>query len=185
VSATPSELVASPRRKARVVVRILALLVVVIVAIFCGGALSAVTNNVSHPTCAAVAARSAQLPGDGACYGGSSFQQYSTLVLVLLSAGAVAAALVLSLVLLVTGRRGRLFLAALGTGVALLLIGALITHASSSRVPSAAVGPGRILCAPSWSRQGTAQGCVIGSARSSVASWPPQGSLRAQQLVLT
>jgi Na+-transporting methylmalonyl-CoA/oxaloacetate decarboxylase gamma subunit len=116
-------------------VRILAVLVVLVVAIFCAGAISAATNNVSHPTCADAAAGRAQLPADGSCYGGSSFQQYGTLVVVCLGGGAVGLAVALSLVLLVTGRRGRLFLGALGIGVVLLLIGILITHASSSHIP--------------------------------------------------
>ncbi len=115
------------------------MIAVIVVGIFCGGAVSASTNNVAHPRCADVAAGTAQLPTDGACYGGSTFQEYGTLVLVLIAAGAVAIAVALSLVLLVTGRRGRIFLAALGTGIALLLIAALITHASSSRLPRAAV----------------------------------------------
>jgi hypothetical protein len=116
-------------------VRIFALLVVIVVAIFCAGAVAASTNNVAHPTCGDVATGTAQLPADGSCYGGSVLQQYGTLVLVLLGAGAVGLALALSLVLLVKGRHGRLFLGALGIGVGLLLIGALITHISSSHVP--------------------------------------------------
>jgi hypothetical protein len=119
-------------------VRILAVLVVIVVAIFSAGAIAASTNNVAHPTCADVAAGTAQLPADRTCYGGSGFQQYSTLVVVFLGAGAVGLALALSLVLLVKGRHGRLFLGALGLGVGLLLIGALITHVSSSHSPRAA-----------------------------------------------
>jgi hypothetical protein len=141
ISLTESAVVASPPRKTHVLVRVLAVLVVAVVALLCAGAVSASTNNVAHPTCLDVAAGSAQLPADGACYGGSMFQQYGTLVFVLLGAVAVGLALALSLVLLLTGRRGRLFLGALGTGVALLLIGILITHASSSHLPRRAAAP--------------------------------------------
>ncbi len=117
------------------------MLVVIVIAIFCGGAISASANNVAHPRCAQVAAGNAQLPADGACYGGSSFQQYGTLVAVCLGGGAVALAAALSLVLLVTGRRGRPFLIALGSGIVLLLTGILIAQASSSRLPRGAATP--------------------------------------------
>ncbi|MDQ6817069.1 MAG: hypothetical protein M3018_06640 [Actinomycetota bacterium] len=108
--------------------RTLALLVVLALAIFCAGAVAAAINNVAHPTCADVRAGSAQLPADGSCYGKSVFQQYGTLVLVCLAAVAVGAAMVFSLVLLFKGRRGRVFLVALAAGVALLLLALLLEH---------------------------------------------------------
>ena len=94
-----------------------------------GFAVAAAVDDVAHPRCAEVAAGTATLPADGACYHGSMFRQYGTLVAVSLGAAGVGFALLLSGVLLFTGRRGRLSLAALAAGVVFLLIGALITHA--------------------------------------------------------
>jgi hypothetical protein len=116
------------QRKTHVSLRLLALLLIVVFAIFCGGALSAAINNVGHPTCAAVRAGTATLPADGSCYGRSVFQQYGTLVLIVLAAVATGVALVLSLALLVTGRRGRQFLIASGAGVVLILLAFLLEH---------------------------------------------------------
>lgn len=95
----------APRSKTRVLLRLLAVVVVIVVALFCVGAVVAATNNTTYPTCADVVAGKAQLSAHGLCYKGSSFQQYATLVFAYAGGVAIAFSGLLSLVLLVTGRR--------------------------------------------------------------------------------
>jgi hypothetical protein len=112
-----------------VVVRILAVLAIIVLAIFCGGAISAAVDNSSYPSCADVRAGRAQLPASGNCFDNATWQATGGLVLAGVGGAAVALALLVSLVLLVRGTRGGLFVRLVGVGVVFLGLSLLVTKA--------------------------------------------------------
>jgi hypothetical protein len=116
-------------RKTRVVLRILAVLAIIVLAIFCGGAISGAADNTAHPSCADVRAGRAQLPASGTCFENAEWQATAGLVLAGIAGAAVALALLVSLVLLIRGNRGGLFLRLAGGGLLFLGLSLLITKA--------------------------------------------------------
>jgi hypothetical protein len=111
------------------VVRILAVLAIIVLAIFCGGAVSAAVDNTRYPSCADVRSGRAQLPASGNCFDNATWQATAGLALAGIAAAAVALALLVSLVLLVRGRRGGLFLRLVGAGVVFFGLSLLVTKA--------------------------------------------------------
>jgi hypothetical protein len=105
-------------------VRILAVILALVIAFAAGAIIAGANDNTSVPTCHDVNHGNAQASSNGDCFDGSSRRADAGLGLAIAAGVAAAAALLLSIVLAVTGRRGPLFLILCGTAV--LFIGLVI-----------------------------------------------------------
>jgi len=101
--------------------RILAVLLALVIAFAAGAIIAGASDNTSLPTCHDVTHGKAEPSSNGDCFDGSKRRADASLGLAIAGGIAAAAALLLSIVLAATGRRGRLFLTL--CAAALLLIG--------------------------------------------------------------
>jgi hypothetical protein len=90
--------------------RILAVLLALVIAFIAGAIIAGASDNTSMPTCHDVAHGKAEPSSNGDCFDGSTRRADAGLGLAIVGGIAAAAALVLSIVIAATGRRGRLFL---------------------------------------------------------------------------
>jgi hypothetical protein len=91
-------------------VRILAVFLALVIAFLAGAIIAGASDNTSLPTCHDVSHGQASLPSSGDCFDGSSRRANAGLGLAIAAGVAAAAAVLLSIVLVATGRWGRLFL---------------------------------------------------------------------------
>jgi len=101
--------------------RILAILLALVIAFVAGAIIAGASDNTSLPTCHDVNHGQATLPSSGNCFDGSSRRADAGLGFAIAGGISAAAALVLSIMLAATGRRGRLFL--ILCAVALVFVG--------------------------------------------------------------
>ena len=97
--------------------RILAVLLALILAFAAGAFIAGASDNTTLPTCHDVNHGKAAPSSNGDCFDGSSRRADAGLGFAIAAGIAAAAALVLSIVLAVTGRRGRLFLILCGAAL--------------------------------------------------------------------
>jgi len=90
--------------------RILAILLALVIAFVAGAIIAGASDNTSLPTCYDVNHGKAEPSSNGDCFDGSSRRADAGLGFAIAGGISAAAALVLSIVLAATGRRGRLFL---------------------------------------------------------------------------
>jgi hypothetical protein len=100
--------------------RILAVLLALVIAFAAGAIIAGAADNTSLPTCHDVNHGKAQPSSNGECFDGSSRRADAGLGFAITGGVAAAAALILSIVLAATGRRGRLFLILCGAAVLLM-----------------------------------------------------------------
>jgi hypothetical protein len=110
-------------------IRILAVIVALLLAATCGALIAGASDNTSLPTCHQVSHGEAKLGSNGDCFDGSSRRADAGLALMIASGLAIAAALVLSIMFAVTGRRGRLFLILTGVAIVLAVLALVVIHA--------------------------------------------------------
>jgi hypothetical protein len=101
--------------------RILAILLALVIAFVSGAIIAGASDNTSLPTCHDVSHGKAEPSSNGDCFDGSKRRADAGLGFAIAAGIAAAAALVLSIVLAATGRRGGLFL--ILCGAALVLVG--------------------------------------------------------------
>ena len=101
--------------------RILAVILALIIAFAAGAIIAGASDNTSLPTCRDVNHGKAAPSSNGDCFDGSARRAKVGLGFAIAAGVAAAAALILSIVLAATGRRGRIFL--ILCGAAVLLIG--------------------------------------------------------------
>jgi hypothetical protein len=101
--------------------RILAVLLALVIAFAAGAIIAGASDNTSLPTCHDVTHGKAEPSSNGDCFDGSKRRADAGLGFAIAGGVAAAAALVLSIMVAVTGRRGRLFL--ILCAAALVLIG--------------------------------------------------------------
>jgi hypothetical protein len=101
--------------------RILAVLLALVIAFAAGAIIAGAADNTSLPTCHDVTHGKAEPSSNGDCFDGSKRRADAGLGFAIAGGVAAAAALVLSIMVAATGRRGRLFL--ILCGAALVLIG--------------------------------------------------------------
>jgi len=104
--------------------RILAVFLALVICLAAGLIIAGAADNTSLPTCRDVSHGSAPPSSNRECFDGSERRANAGLGFAIAAGVAAAAALLLSIVLAATGRRGRLFLVL--AGAAVLLIGAVI-----------------------------------------------------------
>jgi hypothetical protein len=114
--------------KARLPVRILAVVVTLLLAATCGAFIAGASDNTTLPTCHDVNRGQAKAASNGDCFDGSTKRADAGLALAIGSGLAMAAALVLSIMFAVTGRRGRLVLILIGVAIVLALLEILVIH---------------------------------------------------------
>jgi hypothetical protein len=90
--------------------RILAVLLALVIAFLAGAIIAGASDNTSLPTCHDVTHGKSEPSANGDCFDGSKRRADAGLGFAIVGGIAAAAALVLSIVIAVTGRRGRLFL---------------------------------------------------------------------------
>jgi hypothetical protein len=100
--------------------RILAVLLALVIAFAAGAIIAGASDNTSLPTCRDVNHGKAQPSSSGDCFDGSSRRAKAGLAFAIAGGVAAAAALVLSIMVAVTGGRGRLFLVLCGAAVVLM-----------------------------------------------------------------
>jgi hypothetical protein len=91
-----------------------------VIAFAAGAIIAGASDNTSLPTCHDVSHGKAQPSSDGDCFDGSSRRAKAGLGFAIAGGVAALAALVASIVLAATGRRGRLFLILCGAAVILM-----------------------------------------------------------------
>jgi hypothetical protein len=101
--------------------RILAVLLALVIAFAAGAIIAGASDNTSLPTCHDVTHGKAEPSSNGDCFDGSKRRADAGLGFAIAGGVAAAAALVLSIMVAATGRRGRLFL--ILCGATLVLIG--------------------------------------------------------------
>jgi hypothetical protein len=101
--------------------RILAVLLALVIAFVAGAIIAGAADNTSLPTCHDVTHGKAEPSSNGDCFDGSSRRANAGLGFAIAGGVAAAAALVLSIVIAATGRRGRLFL--ILSALALIFVG--------------------------------------------------------------
>lgn len=101
--------------------RILAVLLALVIAFAAGAIIAGAADNTSLPTCHDVTHGKAEPSSNGDCFDGSKRRADAGLAFAIAGGVAAAAALVLSIMVAATGRRGRLFL--ILCGAALVLVG--------------------------------------------------------------
>jgi hypothetical protein len=104
--------------------RILAVILALVIAFAAGAIIAGAADNTSIPTCRDVNHGNAEPASSGDCFDGSSRRADAGLGLAIAAGVAAVAALLLSILLAVTGRRGGLFL--ILCGAAVLLMGVVI-----------------------------------------------------------
>jgi len=114
--------------KITVPLRIGAVILAIVIAFFAAAIVAGASDNTSLPTCHDVNHGKAQPSSSGDCFRGSSKRATAGLVFAIAGGIAAAAALVLSIVLAATGRRGREFLIACGATVVLALLEIAVIH---------------------------------------------------------
>jgi hypothetical protein len=108
--------------------RVGAVILALVIAFFSGAIIAGASDNTSLPTCHDVNHGKATLPSSGNCFKGSTRRADVGLGFAIAGGIAAAAALVLSIMLAATGRRGREFLIACGAAVALTLLEVAVIH---------------------------------------------------------
>ena len=106
---------------AAVPLRILAILLALVIAFVSGAIIAGASDNTSLPTCHDVSHGKAEPSSNGDCFDGSKRRADAGLGFAIAAGIAATAALVLSIILAATGRRGGLFL--ILCGAALILVG--------------------------------------------------------------
>jgi hypothetical protein len=106
---------------AAVPLRILAILLALVIAFVSGAIIAGASDNTSLPTCHDVSHGMAEPSSNGDCFDGSKRRADAGLGFAIAAGIAATAALVLSIILAATGRRGGLFL--ILCGAALVLVG--------------------------------------------------------------
>jgi hypothetical protein len=101
--------------------RILAVLLALVIAFAAGAIIAGAADNTSLPTCHDVTHGKAEPSSNGDCFDGSSRRANAGVAFAIAGGVAAAAALVLSIVIAATGRRGRLFL--ILSALALIFVG--------------------------------------------------------------
>ena len=97
-------------RAMAVPLRILAVLLALVIAFISAAILAGAIDNTSLPTCHDVTHGQATLPASGDCFDGSTRRADAGLGFAILGVAGAAAALIASIVVAATGRRGRLLL---------------------------------------------------------------------------
>src|SRR5689334_7825479 len=90
--------------------RILAVLLALVIAFVASAIIAGASDNTTLPTCHDVTHGKAKPSSNGDCFDGSTRRADAGLGLAIAGGVTAAAALLLSIVIAVTGRRGRLFL---------------------------------------------------------------------------
>ena len=121
-------MVAEDSQKTGVPLRILAVVVALVLAALSAAIIAGASDNTSLPTCHDVNHGEAQPSSNGDCFDGSSKRADAGLVFAIAGGVAEAVALVLSIVLAATGRRGQLFMIFAGAGVVLMLLEVAVVH---------------------------------------------------------
>jgi hypothetical protein len=104
--------------------RVLAILLALVIAFAAGATIAGAADNTGLPTCHEVNRGDAAPSSNGECFDGSSRRAKAGLGVAIAAGITAAAALLLSIVVAATGRRGRVFLSLCGATV--VLIGAVI-----------------------------------------------------------
>jgi hypothetical protein len=91
-----------------------------VIAFAAGAIIAGASDNTSLPTCHDVNHGNAEPSSNGDCFDGSSRRADAGLGFAIAGGVAAAAALVLSIMLAATGRRGRIFLICCGAAVVLM-----------------------------------------------------------------
>jgi hypothetical protein len=108
--------------------RILAVLLALVIAFVAGAIIAGASDNTSLPTCHAVNHGQATLPSSGDCFDGSSRRADAGLGFAIASGVAAAAALLFSIMLAATGRRGLLFLILCGASLVFVGLEIAVIH---------------------------------------------------------
>jgi hypothetical protein len=108
--------------------RILAVLLALLIAFLAGAIIAGASDNTSLPTCHDVAHGKARPSANGDCFDGSSRRAKAGLGFAIAGGVAAAAALLLSIVIAVTGRRGRLFLILCAASLVLIGLEIAVIH---------------------------------------------------------
>ena len=108
--------------------RILAVLLALVIAFAAGAIIAGAADNTSLPTCHDVAHGKAERESNGDCFDGSKRRADTGLGFAIAGGVAAAAALVLSIMLAATGRRGGLFLIVCGAAVILMGLEIAVIH---------------------------------------------------------
>ncbi|MDX6652754.1 MAG: hypothetical protein QOJ38_1535 [Solirubrobacterales bacterium] len=117
---------ASAPRKTHVLLRILAVLVILVLAAVCVGAIGGASDNTNYPACSDTAAIAQSV--DGKCFDNAKWQATAGLVGAIAAAAVLAAAGAVALIMLFSGRRAGLFVRLLGGGLLLLALSLLVTR---------------------------------------------------------
>jgi hypothetical protein len=114
-------------RRVAVPLRILAVVVAIALAFVAGAIIAGASDNTSIPTCHDVNHGKAKPSSNGDCFQGSTRRADAGLAFAIAGGVSAAAALILSIMLAATGRRGRLYLiACVATLVCIGLVVAVI-----------------------------------------------------------
>jgi hypothetical protein len=108
--------------------RILAVLLALVIAFAAGAIIAGASDNTSLPTCHDVTHGKAEPSSNGDCFDGSARRADAGLGFAIAGGVAAAAALVLSIMLAATGRRGRLFLILCGAAAILIGLEIAVIH---------------------------------------------------------
>ena len=108
--------------------RILAVLLALVIAFIAGAVIAGAFDNTSIPTCHDVAHGKAAPSDSGDCFDGSKRRADAGLGIAIAGGVSAAAALLLSIVIAVTGRRGRLFLVLCAASLALIGLEIAVIH---------------------------------------------------------
>jgi ABC-type nitrate/sulfonate/bicarbonate transport system permease component len=114
--------------KIGVPLRIGAVILALAITFFSGAIIAGASDNTSLPTCHDVNHGTAQLPASGDCFKGSTRRADAGLGFAIAGGVAAAVALVLSIIVAATGRRGREFLIACGAALVLTLVEIAVIH---------------------------------------------------------
>ncbi len=108
--------------------RVLAVILALVIAFATGAIIAGASDNTSLPTCHDVNRGTAAPSSNGDCFDGSSRRADLGLGFAIAGGVAAAAALVVSIILAATGRRGRLFLILCGAAVVLVGLEIAVIH---------------------------------------------------------
>jgi hypothetical protein len=108
--------------------RILAVLLALVIAFAAGAIIAGAADNTSLPTCHDVAHGEAAPSSNGDCFDGSSRRAKAGLGFAIAGGVVAAAALILSIVLAATGRRGRTFLILCAAAAVLMGLEIAVIH---------------------------------------------------------
>jgi hypothetical protein len=124
----PAEGPGGERRGIAVPLRILAVLLALVIALAAAAIIAGASDNTSLPTCRDVNHGTAAPSSNGDCFDGSSKRADASLGFAIAGGVAAAVALLLSIMLAATGRRGRLFLIMCAAAVVFIGLEIAVIH---------------------------------------------------------